>query len=142
MWERIFEMDNTSLKRIVNRIPLLKYRYIGSFPSDFVPKLRNGTFAIINTKPSNTAGEHWIMIAKFHLELYFTASLGLSINNYHFLKHKYNQMVRTRQQNHPSVCGFYTIYFICSAFHLFKFQQKEITGVHDVIVLSFISKFM
>ena len=42
-------------------------------------------------------------------------------------------------QSHPSVCGFYTKY---AAFHLFKFPPEEITGVHDVIVLSFISNYM
>ena len=76
------------------------------------------------------------MIAKFHHELFFADSLGLSIPNYPFLMQNYSQMVWTRLQYHPSVCGFYTIY---SAFHLFKFQQEEITGVHDVDVLSFIS---
>ena len=79
------------------------------------------------------------MIAKFHDELYFADSLDLSINNYPFLKQNYSQMVRTRLQDHPSVCGFYTIY---AAFHLFKFQQEETTGVHDVNVPSFISNFM
>ena len=133
------EMDNTSLKQIVNRIPLLKYRYLGSFPWDFVPNLANDTFAIINTHPSNTSGEHWIMIAKFHHEFFFADSLGLSISNYPFLKQNYCQMVRTRLQDHPSVCSFYTIY---AAFHLFKFQQEEITGVHDVNVLSFLGNFM
>ena len=139
LWERIFEMDNTSLKQTVNRIPLLKYRYMGSFPADFVPNLPNDTFAIINTQRSNTPGEHWIMVAKFHHELYFADSLGLSIISHPFLKQNYSQMVRTRLQDHPSVCGFYTI---CAAFHLFKFQQEEITGVHDVNVLSFTSNFM
>ena len=112
---------------------------MGSFPSDFVPNLPNDTFAIINTQPSNTPGEHWIMIAKFHHELYFADSFGLSINNYPFLKQNYSQMVRTRLQDHPSVCGFYTIY---AAFQLFKLQQDELTGVHEVDVLSFIIKFM
>ena len=112
---------------------------MGSFPSDFVPNLPNNTFAIINTQRSSTPEEHWIMIAKFHHELYFADSLGLSINNYPFLKQNYNQMVRTRLQDHPSVCGFYTIY---AAFHLFKFQQEEITGVHDVNVLYFKSNFL
>ena len=130
-------MDNTSLKQIVNCIPSLKYRYMGSFPSDFVPNLPKDTFATINTHPSNTPGEHWI--AKFHHELFFANSLGLSINNYPFLKQNYSQMVRKRLQDHPSVRGFYTIY---AAFHLFKFQQEEITGVHDVNVLSFISDSM
>ena len=117
LWERTFEMDNTSLKQIVHRIPLLKCRYMGSFLSDFVPNLPNDTFAIINTQPSNTPGEHW-MIARLHYELYFADSLGLSINNYPFLKQNYNQMVRTRLQDHASVCSFYTNY---AAFHLFKF---------------------
>ena len=139
LWERIFEMDNTSLKQVVNRVHLLKYRYMGSFPSDFVPNLPNDTFAIINTHPSNTSGENWIMIAKFHHELYFGDSLGLSINNYPFLKQNYSQMFHTRLQDHPSVCGFYTTY---AAFHLFKFQHEEVTGVHDVNLLSFVINFM
>ena len=79
------------------------------------------------------------MIAKFHHELYFAHSLALSINNYPFLKQNYRQMVQTRLQDHPSVCGFYTIY---AALYLFKFQQEEITGVRDVNVLSFISIIM
>ena len=132
-------MDNTFLKQIVNRILLLHYRYMGSFPSDSVPNLPNDTFAINNTQPSSTPGEHWIMIANNNHELYFVDSLGLSINNYLFLKHSYSQMVRTRLQDYPSVYGFYTIY---AAFDLFEFQQTEITGVHDVNVLSFISNFM
>ena len=42
-------------------------------------------------------------------------------------------------QSHPCVRGFYTIN---AAFHLFKFRLEEITGVHDVNVLSFISNYM
>ena len=79
------------------------------------------------------------MIAKFRHEFYFADPLGLSINNYPFLKQNYSQMIRTRLQAKPSVCGFYTIY---AAFQLFQFQQEEVTGVHDVNVLSFISNFM
>ena len=79
------------------------------------------------------------MMAKFHHELYLADSRGLFINNYLFLKQKHTQIVRTELQDHPRVCGFYTIY---AAFHLFKFQQEEITGGHDVIVLSYISNLM
>ena len=79
------------------------------------------------------------MIAKFHHKLYFANSLGLSINNYLFVKQKYSQIVRTRLEDRPSVCGLYTIY---AAFYLFKFQQEQITGVHDISVLSFIGNFM
>ena len=130
-------MDNFALQQIINRIPLLKFRYLGSFPSDYVPTLDNDTFAIINTQPSNMQGEHWIMIANFRHELYFADSFGCK--GYSFLKQHYKQMMPAPLQSHPSVCGFYTIY---AAFHLFKFRQEEITGVHDVNVLSFISNYM
>ena len=83
-------------------------------------------------------GEHWIMIANFRHELDFADSLGCE--GYRFLNNQhYKEMMPAPLQSHPSVCGFYTIY---AAFHLFKFQQKEITGAHNVNVLSFISNYM
>ena len=131
-------MDNFSLQQFINRIPLLKFRYFGSFPSEFFPTLDNDTFAIMNTQPSNMQGEHWIMIANFRHELYFADSLGCK--GYSFLNNQhYKQMMPARLQSHPSVWGFQTIY---AAFHLFKFQQEQITGVHDVNVLSFISNYL
>ena len=131
------KMVNFALQQIINRIPLLKFRHLGSFPSDYVPILENGTFAIINTQPSNMQGEHWIVIATFQHELYFADSLGCK--GYTFLKQHYKQMMPAPLRSHTSVCGFYTIY---AAFLLFKFRQEEITGVHDVNVLSFISFYM
>ena len=131
-------MDNFALQQIINRIRLLKFRYLGSFPSDYVPTLDNGTFAIINTQPINMQGELWIMIAIFRQKLYFAESLGCK--GYSFLNNQhYKQMMPAPLQSHPSLCGFYTTY---AAFHLFKFRQEEFTGVHDVKVLSFISNFM
>ena len=135
--EKTSKMDNVSLQQIINRIPLLKYRYRGFFPSDYVPTLDNDTFAIINRQPSNMQGEHWIMMAKSCQKLNFADSLGRK--KYSLLKHHYVQMMPEPLQSHPRVCGFYTIY---AAFHLFKFRQEEITGVHDVNVLSFINNYM
>ena len=98
-------MDNFALQQILNRIPLLKFRYLGSFPSDYVPTLDNDTFAIINTQPSNIQGEHWIMIANFQHELYFADSLARK--GYSFLNNQhYKQMMPALLQSHPSVCGF------------------------------------
>ena len=130
-------MDNVSLQQIINRIPLLKFRYCGSFPSDYVPTLDNDTFAIINTQPTNIQGEHWKMIANFCQKLYFADSLGRK--KYSFLKQQNEQMMPEPLQSHPSVCDFYTVY---AAFYLFNFRQEEITGVHNVTVLSFISNYM
>ena len=84
-------MDNFALQKIINRIPLLKFRYLESFPSDHVPTLDNDTFAIISTQPINMQGEHWIMIANFRHELYFADSLGCK--RYSFLKQHYKQMM-------------------------------------------------
>ena len=82
-------------------------------------------------------GEHWIMIAKSRQILFFADVLGRK--KYSFHKQLYEQMMPDPLQSHPSVCGFFTIY---AASHLFKFQQEEITGVHDVNVLSLTSKYM
>ena len=131
-------MDNFALQQIINSIPLLKVRYLGSFPSDYVPTLDNDNFAIANTQPSNNMqGKRWTMIANFRHELYFADFHGRK--KYSFFKQHYKQMMASPLQSHPSVCGFNTIY---AAFHLFKFRREEITGVHDVVVLSFISNYM
>ena len=130
-------MDNVSLQQIINRIPLLKYRYRGSFPSDYVPTLHNDTFAIINTQPSNMQDERWMMIANFRQKLYFADSLGQK--KYSLLRQQFEQIMPEPLQSHPIVCGFYTIY---APFHPLKFRQEEITGGHDVNVLSIISNYM
>ena len=117
-------MHIVSHQQRFKRIPLLKYRYRGSFPSDYVPTLDNDTFAIINTQPSNMQGELWIMIANSRQKLFFADSFGCK--NYSFLKQQYGQMMPEPLQSHPIVCGFYTIY---AAFLLFKFRQKNYRSI-------------
>ena len=92
-------MDNFALQQIIVRIPVLKFRYLGLFPSDYVPTLDNDTCAIINTQTSNMQGEHWIMIANFRQELYFADSLGCK--KYSFLKQHYKQMMPAPLQSQP-----------------------------------------
>ena len=69
--EKRSKMDNVYLQQVINRIPSLKYRYRGSFPSDYIPTLDKDTFAIINTQPSDIQDEHWIMIANVCQNLFF-----------------------------------------------------------------------
>ena len=130
-------MDNFALQPMINRILLLKFRYFSSFPSDYVPTLDKDSFAVINTQPSSMQGEHWIMIANFRQKLYFLGCKVYSCLNNN--NQYYKQMTQAPLQSHPIVCGFYTLY---AAFHLFKFRQEEITGVHDVSLLSFITNYM
>ena len=65
-----------SLQQVVNRIPLLKYRYRGSFPSAYNQTFDNDTFAIINKQPSNMQGEHMLLIANSRQILFFVDFLG------------------------------------------------------------------
>ena len=132
-------MDNTSLRQIIERIPELKYRYIGSFPADCVPRLPTFSFAIINTSPSSEAGEHWIMIARLNRTYYYADSSARPITKYKFLNKKYQKMIQQPVQKTDNLCGFYTIF---AAFQLFKFFQTKLNKVHDVHVFNFISNYM
>ena len=95
-------MDNVALRQIINRIPLLKYRYIGSFSCDYVPTLPKDTFAIINTQPNTMQGEHWIMIAKHRHQLFSADSLGRRDDN--VLRKNYKRMIPERLELHQSFC--------------------------------------
>ena len=119
-------MDNFALQQIINRIPRLKFRYLGSFFSDYVPNLDNDTFAIVNTQPSNMQGEHWIFIANFQHELYFVDSLGCK--RYSFLDNQnYKQMMPAPLQS--SLTQVYAAFiqymqlFISSGFKKNKLQE-------------------
>ena len=77
------------------------------------------------------------MIANSGQILYFADCVVR--RKYIFLKQQFEQMMPEPLQTHRSVCGIFTIYV---AFHLFKFRQEELTGVHDVNVPSFMSNYM
>ena len=77
------------------------------------------------------------MIANSRQILYFADSLGSKKCS--FVKQQFEHMMQETLQSHPGVCCFYTIY---AAFHLFKFPLEEITGIHDVSVLSVISNYI
>ena len=132
-------MDSFSLLQIIERIPELRFKYMGSFPSDTVPQLTKYSFAIINSATSKDRGEHWIMIARLDESYYFADSLGRNRSSYHFLTKKFRRMVPRKLQKTDNLCRFYALY---SAFLLFKFFQNNLNKVHDVHVLNFISNFM
>ena len=54
LWVETSTMDYIVMRQVIDRNPLLKYRYLRSFPSDRVPNLPNDTFAIVNTEPVNS----------------------------------------------------------------------------------------
>ena len=56
----------------------------------------------------------------------------------------FSSIITSRRCQHPySLTHVYAAFFtIYAAFHLFKFRQDEVTGLHDVNVLSFLSNYM
>ena len=134
----IAKMDNFSLLQSIERIPELRFKYMGSYPSDTVPQLTKYS-EIINLTPSKDRGERWIIIARLDKSYYFADSLGRKRSTYTFLTKKSRRMVPRKLQKTDNLCGLYAIY---SAFLVFKFFQKNLNNVHDVHVLNFISNFM
>ena len=129
-------MDNTSLRQIIEFIPELKFRYIGSFPADCIPSLPIFSFAIIKSSPSSEAGEQWIMLAWLNRTYYYADFLDRQITQYNFLNKNCQKMIQRPLQKTDISCAFYTI---CEAFQLFRFLQTKLKNVYDVHVLVFIS---
>ena len=139
-WNRkLFVMDNHSLQQIIERIPELKFKYIGSFPADFIPILTKFSLAIINTALKKEVGEHWILIARINRNYYFADSLAQSIAHYKFLGKKYQKIIHWPLQKMQNLCGFYAI---VAAFQLFKIFQTNLNNNHDVHDLNFIINYM
>ena len=109
-------MDNFSLLQIIERIPDLRFEYMGSYPSDTVPQLTKSSFAIINSAPSIDSGEHCIMIARLDKSYYFAHSLGRNRSTYPFLTKKFRRMVPRKLQKTDNLCNFYPIFFSISPF--------------------------
>ena len=72
------------------------------------------------------------IVCKSCYKRYFADSLGGEKYSFHKQYHK--QLMPEQLKTYPSFCGFYMIY---AAFHLFRFQQEEITWVHDVVYFHF-----
>ena len=73
LWMVFFQMGRRQTRQLY---PLLKYRYRGSFPSDYIPTIDYDTFANINMQPSKMQVAHWIMIGNSCQKMSFADSLG------------------------------------------------------------------
>jgi hypothetical protein len=132
-------MDNVSLSNLINKIPHLKFKYLGSFSPTFALSLDSmppNTFQIVNTT-SKPMGQHWIVIIKIYNIGYFGDSMGNKIEQYKELKifhKKLTRILSSQVQRQPDICGFYAIYIAnqmfaelpidCSEHALFKFVNK------------------
>ena len=69
-------VDNTQLTYLINRDPILKFKYRGCFARDTFPILKHNQFVIVNTDPSSQAVEHWLLIASKNDTLLLYDSFG------------------------------------------------------------------
>ena len=76
MLEKVFKMEKVALQQTISPIFLLEFRFLGLFPSFYVPAPSKETIAIVNTQPSKIQGENWILIANSCNNLFFADSLG------------------------------------------------------------------
>lgn len=132
-------MDNLQLYSTIQKIPMLKHFYLGSFPADFVPRktLPYNKFCIINTDNSDKSGTHWIMLARRDNYFYYGDSMGKPLKYYSNIKVDYRprQMVWLQLQR-AELCGLYSIMF---AYKLFT--DKDINIFDDFEVVKFFSMY-
>ena len=106
----IAKTNSFSLLWNLERVPELRFKYMGSYPSDKVPQLTKYAFTIIDSVPSNDRGEHWIKIAQMEKTYYFADSMGRKRSTYSLQTKKYRQTVHRKLQKIDDLWGFYAIY--------------------------------
>ena len=109
--DQLLKMDNQKFFYVVNRFPLLNFKYLASFPADLWPRdLPTNTFCIINTDPSTRPGSHWILLASKNGKLFYGDSMGEVLGkNGSKTKSKFGSLVHEKLQG-TELCGLYAIY--------------------------------
>ena len=132
-------MDSESMESIIEKIPVLKFKYLGTYAANFIPPLLRNTFCIVNIDRSSSEGSHWVMLGNKNGIIYYGDSLGQSISTYGNIKLPYGRvktLVKHQIQKLP-LCGYYCIYFAWSVFK--GVSVPEDFG--DIELLKFIYKF-
>ena len=75
-------VDNTQLTELINKDPILKFKFRGCYARDTFPALQNNGFIIVNTDPSTQPGEHWLLIASKHDTVLLYDSFGRDFRLY------------------------------------------------------------
>ncbi len=134
-------MDNKLLRQIIDKIPVLKHKYIGSFPANQLPPtLPFNSFAIVNTDVSSETGSHWILLANMDGRLFYGDSMGLPIHKYQNIKtfQGFHRLVFEQVQKTQGLCGFYCIFIACRLFMGYPLDSF----LNDFYIMQFIQKFL
>lgn len=114
-------LTNGYLEKICNRI--LSNIFIGVFPCDVHPIIKNNTFSIIfNTGKSNTNGEHFVAIFVNKNSVYYFDSFGEKCSNNNILKFINKNKKKRKifynpikiQDDLSNFCGFFCLAYLLS----------------------------
>ena len=127
-------MDVFPLLQIYDRIPELRFKYMGFYSSDKVAQLQSSTQlqAMIEWN-----GEQWIMIARLDKTYYFSDSLDQKITIFFLSNLKVFANVPRKLQNTKNLCGFYAN----NSASLLLSSTRNLKIIHAKHVLNFINKF-
>jgi hypothetical protein len=75
--ESIMGNNSTSTSELNKYGPFFVNNYIGTYPRDKIPNLKNGESCIINLDPSTKEGSHWIALYK-QKDIFLYDSFGRS----------------------------------------------------------------
>lgn len=148
-------LTNEYLEKTSKKI-LKRKNFIGVFPADANPDVKQKTFSIIfNTGNYNSDGEHFVAIYITRNTIYYFDSFGMKASNKNILKfiNKYQRknfyfnstQIQSKLSN---FCGFYCLAFLIANYQkipmikfLKIFSPKKLL-TNDKTVISFIMKFI
>lgn len=136
-------MDSLQIRQIIDSIQILKYKFMGTYPADMVPRhIPEGKFCIVNSDVQDGAGSHWVMLAAKNSTILFADSLARKLHSYKNIDFKnlrnypvVNIVVSPLQRE--ELCALYCVYF---AYVIFS-RIKD-THVDDYLLMRFFARFL
>ena len=141
-------VDNLQLTDMINKDPLLKFKFRGCFPRDTFPNLLQKEFVIVNTDPSDQPGEHWLLIASRGDTILLYDSFGRDFRQFFHsiyskvekwtkstkqIIHQYKPSSTLLQPIESQFCGIYCVFIA----HFFYGTKQSLKGKNKLKVSTF-----
>ena len=141
-------VDNHQITVLVNKDPLLKFKFLGCFARDNFPLPKDNQFLIVNTDVAESRGEHWLLIASKASKILLYDSFGRDFKTFFptiFIKLKQHvtrcekelfQYIPNNVFQQPlesTDCGIYCIFMA----HIFYSTKRSLHSSNDLIVSNF-----
>ena len=141
-------VDNIKLADLINKDPLLKFKFRGCYSCDTIPILSGNQFVIVNTDPFDQPGEHWLLVASKQDTILLYDSFGRDFQQYFgSINNKLEKWTKISKQTiyqylpSPTLvqpaespfCGIYCIYIA----HFFYRTKKSLKDLNTLEFCSF-----